>query len=145
MKRFKHGHSRPIRSPEYKCWADMRYRCNRESHKLFPYYGGRGIKVCLEWSDFSIFLEDVGPRPSSSHSLDRIDNSKGYFKENVRWATRVEQQNNTRQNVKIITDNGIFNMKEYCRKFGVSYGTLKSRRYRAKKAGKLVTKVFGDV
>lgn len=145
MVRYKHGHSKPIPSPEYRCWKDMRARCNKSGHRLYPYYGGRGIKVCDEWNDFVPFLEHVGRRPSSDHSLDRIENSKGYEPGNVKWATRIEQQNNTRQNVKVHTDDGIFNMREYCRRFGISYGTMKSRRYRARKAGKVITKVFGDV
>ncbi len=58
----------------------------------------RGITVCSRWNDFQNFLDDVGPRPSPKHSLDRLNNNLGYFKENCRWATGTEQQRNRYDN-----------------------------------------------
>ena len=81
--------------PEYKIWTSMNQRCSLATHKPFPRYGGRGITVCELWRfDFARFYGDVGPRPSSSHSLDRIENDGNYEPGNVRWATPAEQANN---------------------------------------------------
>lgn len=80
----------------YQIWAQMRARCNNPKHKMYKYYGGRGIKVCDRWNDsFILFLEDMGVRPSGL-TLERIDNDKGYFKENCKWATNYEQSCNQR-------------------------------------------------
>lgn len=87
----KHGHSH--RSREYGIWSLMRDRCNNPHNKSFPYYGGRGIKVCARWDDFSAFLSDMGASPAK-HTLDRIEGDKGYYPENCRWASRLEQARN---------------------------------------------------
>lgn len=88
------------RSPEYAAWEDMKQRC--ANAKKFPNHAGRGIQVCDEWlgqGGFERFFGHVGPRPSENHSLDRYPNKDGnYEPENVRWATSVEQNNNTRRN-----------------------------------------------
>jgi hypothetical protein len=71
-------------------------RCNNPRSSSYAPYGGRGIRVAVEFMSFETFLGAIGPRPSSSHSLDRIDNDRGYEPGNVRWATRATQQNNRR-------------------------------------------------
>lgn len=74
----------------------MLERCGNPNNKNFSIYGGRGITVCDEWKDFSIFFADMGKAPSSKHSIDRIDNSLGYSPDNCRWATQKEQVANSR-------------------------------------------------
>jgi hypothetical protein len=97
-----------VQHPLYIIHRLMKERCYREKTKNFNNYGGRGIKVCDRWlgiHGFSNFLEDMGERPDGVHkngrpiyTLDRIDNNKGYCKDNCRWATIHEQSGNKRSN-----------------------------------------------
>jgi len=91
-----HGMSR---TPEYNTWNKIKERCYKTGCRDYKNYGARGIKVCNEWvNSFPAFLSYIGFRPSPDHSLDRIDNDGNYEPGNVRWATRSEQQRNTRRN-----------------------------------------------
>jgi superfamily II helicase len=75
----------------------MKKRCYNKNATNYQYYGGRGIYVSRQWLEsFEKFYEDMGPRPSKDHSLDRINNDKNYSKSNCRWATKTEQQVNKR-------------------------------------------------
>jgi len=91
-----HGDAkRQGRSPEYRTWHGMNERCRYPKHKDWQYYGGRGIAVCDEWrNSFPAFLAHVGRKPSPQHSIDRIENDRGYEPGNVRWATAKEQTAN---------------------------------------------------
>jgi hypothetical protein len=88
------------RTPEYRAWINMKSRCYNENVPMFRHHGGRGIRVCDRWIDsFAAFYEDMGPRPSSAHSLDRYpDNNGNYEPANCRWATQKQQMGNTRRN-----------------------------------------------
>lgn len=85
---------------EYNIWKTMIQRCTNINNQSYPDYGSRGITVCDRWlNSFQAFYEDMGPRPSFDHSMERRENDKGYYKENCYWATRVQQANNRRNNV----------------------------------------------
>jgi len=85
---------------EYKIWSCMKERCGNPHHIHYGNYGGSGITVCQEWMhSFQTFLADMGRCPSPIHSIDRIDGSGAYCKENCRWATRAEQARNMKTNV----------------------------------------------
>jgi len=88
-----------VKSPEYIIWSGMRSRCLNTNDKSWHNYGGRGISVCQRWANPVQFIQDMGPKPSPNHSIDRIDNDKGYEPSNCRWATWGQQNGNRRDNV----------------------------------------------
>lgn len=81
----------------YAVWNDMMQRCNNVNNEFYIDYGNRGIKVCEKWKNIKNFIEDMYPSYQKGLSIDRIDNNKGYFKENCRWATKDIQSQNTRK------------------------------------------------
>lgn len=88
---FKWGNS--TTSITYNSWRAMRNRCLYDSENS-KNYKQKGISICDEWIDnFNKFVEDMGERPEGT-TLDRIDATKGYYKDNCRWVNWREQQNN---------------------------------------------------
>lgn len=115
-------------SAEYTAWRNMLERCHNPNNPGYANYGGRGITVCDEWrQSFSSFYAAIGPKPSSKHSIDRIDNSRGYEPCNVRWATRREQQHNMRSNVFLTFKGEALCVYEWSRKTGIPKNTILRR------------------
>lgn len=138
--------------PEYAIWNAMRARCHNPKHKRFSDYGGRGITVCDRWRDsFEDFLTDVGSRPSSDLTLDRIDNNGNYEPGNVRWVSMAAQAENRRNNV-LITFNGRtqiasvwarelgVNREALCRKYLMGFGLEEILSEKPRKSGPKVLK-----
>ncbi len=92
---------------EKQSWKSMKQRCLNPKSEVYKYYGAKGITVCDKWIKWEGFNEDMGPRPEpkAQYSLDRIDSTKGYGKDNCRWATKTEQSSNTSRN-RLIEYNG---------------------------------------
>jgi hypothetical protein len=108
-------------------WLAMLDRCRNPNNKSYKNYGGRGIGYSKEWEDFTVFLRDMGDRPSPKHHLDRIDNNKGYSKENCRWVTHGENQRNKRTNHVVEINGKLMCLVEASEKTGLSVSTLKHR------------------
>lgn len=112
---------------EHRTWIEMRHRCKRD-------YLLKRIKVCKRWrSSFANFYADMGPKPTPGHTIDRINNSKGYSPENCRWATHTENNRN-RKGVKLTMElaerarrdyaKGGMSQSEIASEYGVSQGTM---------------------
>ena len=125
-------HTNPTRKShpgEYNSWAQMRSRCNSQTSNGYSNYGGRGILVCERWASFAAFVEDMGQRPSGC-SIDRINVNGNYEPGNCRWATSIEQRNNTRR-TKLITAFGeTKTLSEWADEKGWRRSKLRSRLWR---------------
>lgn len=117
-----HGQSRMGQwTREYGIWSGMTQRCVNPNNESFHRYGGRGITVCERWMKFEAFFEDMGPSPSPFHSIHRIDNDKGYCKENCRWATQREQQANRSNSVLVTCGRKTLCAAEWARRLDIDY------------------------
>lgn len=128
VKKARHGYA-PAgkRSPTYRTWIAMVSRCSCPTNAAFHHYGGRGITVCQRWRDsFPDFLEDMGERPEGM-SIGRIDNSKGYCKENCEWQTQKQQNRNTRSSRFLSCHGETKTLAEWAEQYGLVPETLRRR------------------
>lgn len=119
-----HGMSQ---SSEYSIWSGIHQRCSNPAFPGWSNYGGRGISVCERWTSFERFYEDMGPRPSPLHSIDREDNDGNYEPSNCRWATRKVQSRNTRLTVHLTIDGVSRPLCEWSELSGVHRNTIRRR------------------
>lgn len=110
----------------YVVWQNMKSRCSNPKSISYENYGSRGISVCDRWQEFENFIEDMGLRPPN-RSLDRIDNDKGYFKENCRWVTVQQQSNNKRNNFLIEWCGKKLNCREWEKETGITASVIRER------------------
>ncbi|WP_275289191.1 hypothetical protein [Halomonas elongata] len=126
-RRQAHTHHGKTRTPEFNSWQGARDRCLCPTNKAYAYYGGRGIRICERWMSFDNFLQDMGPKPSPRHSLDRINVNGDYCPENCRWATPAEQARNRRNNVRITIDGKTQTLYEFYGRKSSSAYTMANR------------------
>lgn len=116
----------------YEIWRGIKRRCGLTSYKgdglKYPTYKAKGITMCPEWADsLETFMNDMGPRPSKEYSVDRIDNSKGYYKENCRWATKKQQSNNQDRNKVIEFEGKRQTYAQWAQELGIDWNLFKHR------------------
>jgi hypothetical protein len=120
-------------------WASVKGRTTNKNSYNYHNYGGRGIALCQEWRSFvgfkremfESYLLHVKEHGEENTSIDRIDNLKGYSKDNCRWATRTEQANNKRGNIFLAHPDGRkMTMGQWSKELGVCVGTLWSRKFK---------------
>ncbi len=127
----KHAQEKHCHTSTYYSWGSMKTRCTNSNNIKFKSYGGRGITVCDEWMYYENFYKDMGDKPEGT-SIDRIDNNKGYYKENCRWATDLVQANNKRNNLYIEHNGESLTIKQWADKLGIKRSTLSMRYYTGK-------------
>ncbi len=127
---------------EHWAWKAIRSRTTNSKHVSYGNYGGRGIVVCRGWEDFSLFLLDVGPKPTPKHTLDRINNDGNYscghceeclangWPANCRWATYKEQMNNKRGNVFLTHDGERLTVQQWSEKLNINKTIIAKRKRR---------------
>ena len=113
---------------EHRTWLGIIERCCNPNGGNYKRYGARGIGMCDRWrNSFEAFFDDMGPRPSNKHSIDRIDNDKGYSPENCRWATNITQSVNRSTTVFVDYKGESVSLSEAARRCGVSRSTMRDR------------------
>lgn len=111
----------------YYLWNTMRQRCSNAKLHEYPYYGGRGIRVCRRWQDsFQAFYDDMGPRPPG-FTIDRIDGDGPYSPQNCHWVSRAEQMRNTRANRKLTLGGETLCLTDWARRHGLNPKTVEKR------------------
>lgn len=121
------------KSSEYRAWVNMRARCKNPTDQSWSRYGGRGIAVCDRWRDsFEAFYADVGPRPTASHSIDRIDNDGNYEPGNVRWATALMQNQNRHNSLHVEMSGETVALREALRRLCIEDRYTQVRRRMAR-------------
>lgn len=113
--RTKHGKSK---SSEYIAWSNAKGRCNNPNDNRYDHYGARGITFDKAWDDFEVFLADMGPKPSSKHTLERIDVDQGYTASNCKWVHFSEQAHNKQ----VINKYGVNGVYERCGRYVARIG-----------------------
>lgn len=114
------------KSPEYLSWKSMKARCLNPKATGYSRYGGAGVTICDQWMNFETFFRDMGPRPRGM-TLERVDRFKGYYPENCKWASKSEQCNNRRGNVKLTFQGKTMGVYQWARLLGLKPVTLKNR------------------
>jgi hypothetical protein len=125
---------------EYRVWSHLKGRCYNPNDDKYPRYGARGIGVCGRWvGSFANFYADMGPRPSPTYQIERVDNDGDYSPENCRWATIREQQNNRSGNVRITYQGETHTIAEWTRAMGWPPYALYNRLRRGWPVGRALT------
>lgn len=117
----------------FRVWSGMWERCTNPHHASYKYYGGRGISVCVEWSDYLQFkswamANGYDPKaPRGEYTLDRIDSNGPYSPCNCRLVSKVEQANNKRNNRSLTVGGETHTVAEWSRISGIDSATIRAR------------------
>lgn len=116
----------------YKTWSRMKHRCSNENHKFYKHYGGKGIKVCKEWSDSYVSFRDWAHTNGYEEGLtiERLDVNENYEPSNCTWIPLKKQSNNRSDTVWVEYNGKRQNLKQWSEELGIKYGTLQQRHYR---------------
>lgn len=117
----------------YGSWYAMKQRCSNPNNMSYQNYGGRGISYPAQWETFNGFKADMGAGYKNGLFLERIDNNQSYSKENCKWATRKENNNNKRSNIVLEFNGQKMTIAYWAKHLGINFGTLRSRFYRGMK------------
>lgn len=126
----------------YRIWRGLKSRCYCNSQNSYKNYGARGITVCdgwknsfesfYQWAIENGYREEVVGKRQNNITIERIDNSKGYFPENCRWATAVEQANNRRTNTILYLNGEPDTIANWSRRLQMPYHYIQNWRKRGK-------------
>lgn len=112
----------------FHCWRNMVARCANPKVREYRHYGGRGVEVCERWkASLLAFISDVGMPPTDRHEIDRINVNGNYEPGNCRWATRRQNMNNMRRNVRVEYAGIEYTIADLAREFGLGYAFLYQR------------------
>lgn len=128
-----HGDAtRNRRTRLYKCWCNIKSRCNNPADTDYMYYGGRGISICQEWeTDFSTFKTwAICNGYENNLTIERKENSKGYNPLNCYWIHQKEQSKNKRNNILITYNDQTKCLAEWCVELNLKYSRVRSRLLR---------------
>lgn len=138
-------------SPTQCVWSDMKRRCLNPNRRGYENYGGRGITVCDRWvsgedgkGGFECFLEDMGPRPSTAHQIDRRDNDGPYCKGNCRWVRKSAQNYNKRNTFRFVAFGKSMTLKQASDRFDMPMDAIYQRLRRGFIPEDAVTRPLGD-
>lgn len=114
--------------PLYVVWLGMKQRCYNPRSKVYQHYGARGIRMCDRWLEsVENFYADMGERPTPNHTVERLNNDGNYEPANCVWATRSEQNENTRQTRLLTFDGRTQSLGKWARELGVSRRLIRDR------------------
>ena len=120
-----HGMSR---TKQYMIWINMKTRCYSKKNRQYKDYGGRGIFIASNWKNsFENFWNDMKGGYREGLMIDRIDNNKGYSKENCRWVDSFTQNSNKRSNKRYEVDGKKLTVTELSKKYNIKKQTLHMR------------------
>lgn len=113
----------------YRIWCNMKSRCYDSACPSYERYGNKGILMCDEWRESYQAFKDwaIGHEYNDMLSIDRIDNSRGYYPENCRWATPKEQANNRSSSRYFRYEGRDVTISELSEITGIKYHTLFAR------------------
>lgn len=111
----------------WQIWKGMKNRATNPEDKDYPHYGGAGRGISEDWLSFEGFYRDMFPLYADNLTIERVDNMKGYSKQNCRWASNMEQQANKKNNRRVHYQDCDMHLAEFCRLVGISRGAIASR------------------